>query len=184
MVSGYEIRQAGGLAQGCNIILRSQAGRQVYTLNPDLLLKLEFPSNPELLSVVRGAMERLTERMGFSERECRSVTRAVDEAVTNIIRHAYRGQPNQPIVLTCYRRLSKAVGSELAQGLEIVLEDQGEPPDPGRLRGRSLDEIKPGGLGLHYIRESMDVVEFSRSGGTNQLRLVRCLRPENPIQDS
>jgi hypothetical protein len=42
MVSGYEIRQAGGLAQGCNIILRSQAGRQVYTLNPDLLLKLEF----------------------------------------------------------------------------------------------------------------------------------------------
>ena len=164
-------------------ILRSQAGRQVYTLNTDLLLKLEFPSNPELLCVVRGTMERLTERMGFAERECRSVTRAVDEAVTNIIRHAYRGQPNQPIVLTCYR-LPKAVGSELAQGLEIVLEDQGEPPDPGRLRGRSLDEIKPGGLGLHYIRESMDVVEFSSSGGTNQLRLVRCLRPENTIQDS
>jgi anti-sigma regulatory factor (Ser/Thr protein kinase) len=159
------------------------AGRQVDTLNTDLLLKLEFPSNPELLGVVRGAMERLTEGMGFSERECRSVTRAVDEAVTNIIRHAYRGQPNQPIVLTGYR-LPKAVESELAQGLEIVLEDEGEPPDPGRLRGRSLDEIKPGGLGLHYIRESMDVVEFSRSGGTNQLRLVRWLRPENTIQDS
>jgi len=167
----------------CTPHFAQQAGRQVYTLNPDLLLKLEFPSNPELLCVVRGAMERLTERMGFSERESRSVTRAVDEAVTNIIRHAYRGQPNQPIVLTCYR-LPKAVGSELAQGLEIVLEDQGEPPDPGRLRGRSLDEIKPGGLGLHYIRESMDVVEFSSSGGKNQLRLVRCLRPENTIQDS
>jgi hypothetical protein len=90
---------------------------------------------------------------------------------------------SRPIVLTCYR-LPKAVGSELAQGLEIVLEDQGEPPDPDRLRGRSRDEIKPGGLGLHYIRESMDVVEFSRSGGTNQLRLVRSLRPENTIQDS
>ena len=159
------------------------AGKRVNPLNTDLLLKLEFPSNPELLCAVRGAMERLTERMGFSESECRSVTRAVDEAVTNIIHHAYRGQPNHPIVLTCYR-LPKAVGSELAQGLEIVLEDQGEPPDPGRLRGRSLDEIKPGGLGLHYIRESMDVVEFSRSGGTNQLRLVRRLRPENTIQNS
>jgi anti-sigma regulatory factor (Ser/Thr protein kinase) len=163
--------------------LRSQAERQVDTLNTDLLLKLEFPSNPELLCVVRGAMERLTETIGFSECECRSVTRAVDEAVTNIIRHAYRGQPNQPIILTCYR-LPKAVGSERAQGLEIVLEDQGEPPDPDRLRGRSPDEIKPGGLGLHYIRESMDVVEFSRSGGTNQLRLVRRLRPENTIQNS
>lgn len=159
------------------------AGKRVNTLNTDLLLKLEFPSNPELLCAVRGAMERLTERMGFSERECRSVTRAVDEAVTNIIRHAYKGQPNHPIVLTCYR-LPKAAGSELAQGMEIVLEDQGEPPDPGRLRGRSPDEIKPGGLGLHYIRESMDVVEFSSSGGTNHLRLVRCLRSENTIRGS
>jgi hypothetical protein len=47
------------------LILHSQAGRRVDTLNIDLLLKLEFPSNPELLCVARGAMERLTERMGF-----------------------------------------------------------------------------------------------------------------------
>jgi len=145
-------------------ILRSQAGRQVYTLNTDLLLKLEFPSNPELLCVVRGTMERLTERMGFAERECRSVTRAVDEAVTNIIRHAYRGQPNQPIVLTCYR-LPKAVGSELAQGLEIVLEDQGEPPDPDRLRGRSRDELHPrkygcGGIQQLWRKESASISQM------------------------
>lgn len=167
----------------CDVILLGQAGGRVYTLNPDLLLKLEFPSNPELLCAVRGALERLTERMGFSERDCRSVTRAVDEAVTNIIRHAYGGQPNQPIVLTC-NRMQETTKSGAAQGLEIMLEDQGEPPDAGNLRGRSLDEIKPGGLGLHYIRESMDIVEFSRSGGTNHLRLVRCLRPENAIQGS
>lgn len=152
-------------------------------MSPDLLLKLEFPSNPELLCAVRGAIERLTERMGFSERECRSVTRAVDEAVTNIIRHAYGGRSNQPIVLTC-NCTHEAAKSAAAQGLEIMLEDRGEPADPEKLRGRSLDEIRPGGLGLHYIRESMDVVEFSRSGGTNQLRLVRYLRPENVIQGS
>ncbi len=149
----------------------------------DLLLKLEFFSNPELLYVVRAAMERLTERMGFSERECRSVTRAVDEALTNIIRHAYGGHLNQLIVVTCYRTSKKAT-PETGQALEIVLQDQGEPADPAKMRGRSLDEIKPGGLGLHYIRESMDFVEFSNAGGTNQLRLVRCLRPESTAQGS
>jgi len=60
----------------------------------DLLLKLELQSNPELLCAVRGAMERLTEKMGFPEPQCRSVTRAVDEAMTNIIRHAYGNQPD------------------------------------------------------------------------------------------
>jgi hypothetical protein len=31
--------------------------------------------------------------MGFSELACRSITRAVDEAMTKIIRHAYGGRP-------------------------------------------------------------------------------------------
>jgi len=147
------------------------------------LVKLEWQSNPELLCTVRGAMERLTEGMGFSEPECRSVTRAVDEAVTNIIRHAYKGQQNHPIAMTCYRT-QENIDGKAVQGLEIMLEDQGEPADPAKMRGRPLEEIKPGGLGLHYIRESMDVVEFNRSGSTNQLRLVRYLRPKNSSPNS
>jgi serine/threonine-protein kinase RsbW len=50
--------------------------------------------------------------------------------------------------------------------------------DPAKLRGRRLDEIKPGGLGLHFIRQSMDVVEFKREQGTNQLRLIKYLQSE------
>ena len=165
-----------------NLAVKQENG-PIPSRQADLLLKIELFSNPELLCVVRGAMERLTESMGFSERACRSITRAVDEALTNIIRHAYAGRPNRPIVLTCYRT-KKTAESEPAQGLEIVLQDQGAPADPAKMRGRSLDEIKPGGLGLHYIRESMDVVEFSNSGGANQLRLVRYTRPENTVQDS
>jgi anti-sigma regulatory factor (Ser/Thr protein kinase) len=144
----------------------------------ELLLKLELRGNPELLCAVRGAMDGLTERMGFSEPECRSVTRAVDEALANVIRHAYEGKPDQPIELTCYRTQG-AVDGEPRDGLEIVLEDYGAPVDPEKLRGRPLDEIRPGGLGLHYIRESMDGMEFSRSGGANRLRLVKYLRPRD-----
>jgi anti-sigma regulatory factor (Ser/Thr protein kinase) len=45
------------------------------------------------------------------------------------------------------------------------------------LKGRSFDEIRPGGLGLHFIRQSMDEVEFSRKKGKNLLRMVKYLSP-------
>jgi serine/threonine-protein kinase RsbW len=146
----------------------------------DKLLRLELQSNPELLCAVRGAMEKLTERMGFPESECRSVTRAVDEAMTNIIRHAYGNQPDQPIELTCYRARGGPSG-ELLEGLEIILKDHGAPAEPEKMQGRPLEEVKPGGLGLHYIRQSMDIMEFSRADGTNQLRLVKYLEPKGSV---
>jgi serine/threonine-protein kinase RsbW len=140
-----------------------------------LLLKLELHSDPHLLCVVRGALERLTEVFGFSPPDRRSITRAVDEALTNIMRHGYNGRTDQPIEVYCTR-----VGPRPSQhhdGLEIMLCDQGPPVDPSKLRGRRLDEIKPGGLGLHFIRQSMDTVEYQRSGSTNQFRLVKYLQP-------
>jgi len=148
-------------------------------MSGDLLLKLELRSDPSLLSVVRGAMERLTEVFGFSPPECRSVTRAVDEALTNIIRHCYRGKLDQPIEVAC-SRVQGRVASLRRAGLEILLSDRGPAVDPAKLRGRRLDEIKPGGLGLHFIRQSMDTVEFKRMRGMNQLRLVKYAQPGKP----
>jgi serine/threonine-protein kinase RsbW len=138
------------------------------------LLKLELSSDPQLLCVVRGALERLTEVFGFSPPDRRSVTRAVDEALTNIMRHCYNGRTDQPIEVYCSRVRSR---SQSADGLEILLCDQGPAVDPSKLRGRRLDEIKPGGLGLHFIRQSMDTVEYQRAGDTNQFRLVKYLQP-------
>jgi serine/threonine-protein kinase RsbW len=139
------------------------------------LLKLELHSDPTLLCVVRGALERLTEVFGFSPPERRSVTRAVDEAITNIMRHCYNGRTDQPIEVYCSRVPPRA--SHQADGLQILLCDQGPEVDPSKLRGRRLEEIKPGGLGLHFIRQSMDTVEYQRSGSTNQFRLVKYLQP-------
>jgi len=144
-------------------------------MSGDLLLKLELRSNPNMLSVVRGAMERLTEVFGFSPPDCRSVTRAVDEALTNIMRHCYLGKLDQPIEVAC-SRVRRGASAVRVEGLEILLSDRGPAVDPSKLRGRRLDEIKPGGLGLHFIRQSMDTVEFKRLRGMNQLRLIKYLQ--------
>jgi serine/threonine-protein kinase RsbW len=145
--------------------------------NRGLLLDLTLASDPRLLCVVRAAIERLTEVNGFSPPECRSITRAVDEAVANVMRHAYRGSLDKRIDLSC-KRISGMVNGIPREGLEIELLDQGVPFDQNKLTARSLDEVKPGGLGLHFIRDSMDVMEHSHKDGVNRLRLVKYFSAE------
>lgn len=152
-------------------------------MSKDLLMKLELLSDPSLLCVVRAAIEQLTDLFGFQAPERRSVTRAVDEALTNIVRHAYGGQAGRPIEIL-FRRVPQRRGGKRADGLEILLCDRGLAVDPAKLRGRRLDEIKPGGLGLHFIRQSMDRVEFKRARGVNQLRLIKYLQSAREARNS
>jgi serine/threonine-protein kinase RsbW len=126
------------------------------------------------LCVVRSAVMRLTEELGFPVAECRALTRAVDEALANIIRHAYGGRPEQPIELLC-RRTQDRTGGKLRAGLEIVLVDQGATVDRKKLCGRSLDDVRPGGLGLHFIQEAVDVMQYTSQAHRNRLRLVKYL---------
>jgi serine/threonine-protein kinase RsbW len=148
-----------------------------------MLLKLELRSNPEMLCVVRAGLGQLTEKLGLPEAECRAVVLAVDEALTNIIRHAYGGNAGRPIELSC-RRIEKRHNGALREALEIIVEDRGPKIDSEKLCGRPLEDVKPGGLGLHLIRESMDTVEFRRKIGKNQLRMVKFLHAAEPRKDS
>jgi serine/threonine-protein kinase RsbW len=133
-----------------------------------------LPSNPEILSVVRNAMMRLSRELGFPARECRALTRAVDEALANIICHAYGGRKGQPIELSCRRMHARRSGNQRAS-LEIVLVDRGAAADRKKLRGRSLDDVRPGGLGLHFIQGGVDVMQYRSQGAQNRLRLVKYL---------
>jgi len=136
------------------------------------LLRLELPSDPEILCVVRSAMMRLTEEVGFAAADSRALTRAVDEALANIIRHAYEGKPGQPIELLC-RRLPNRSGKLTRPGIEIVLVDHGTPADRKKLHSRALDDVRPGGLGIHFIQDAVDEMKYTSYHDSNRLRLVK-----------
>lgn len=143
-------------------------------LHGELLLRLHLESNPEALCLVRAVLERAAELFHGPESESRAVVRSVDEALANVIRHAYKGQAGQPIEVIC-RRLYAGLGKQKARGLEILVIDQGAPADKKKLQGRPLGEIRPGGLGLHFMKQSMDKIEFQRKNGKNVLRMVKFL---------
>ena len=126
---------------------------------------LDIPSDPAALFLVRGVVERLSERMGFAAEETGRMVLAVDEACTNVIRHAYGDRTNERIVLTF-----EATGEHL----EILVRDFGPGADAGLFAARDLDDVRPGGLGMHFIRSAMDRVEYeNQQGGGMLLRLIK-----------
>jgi anti-sigma regulatory factor (Ser/Thr protein kinase) len=143
------------------------------------LLQLELASDPDILSAVRSALMRLAEEQGFPAAECRAITRAVDEALANVIRHAYSGRPGQPIEVLCRRIQIRSCGSKRA-ALEIVLVDHGAAADRKKLCGRSFEDVRPGGLGMHFIQEGVDVMQYKSLGRRNWLRLVKFLPVAQP----
>jgi sigma-B regulation protein RsbU (phosphoserine phosphatase) len=60
----------------------------------------------------------------------------------------------------------------------LSLEDSAPTVDPARVKPRSLDEPRPGGIGTHLIRTVMDQAEFVRTAGErgNLLRMVKRIR--------
>lgn len=125
-----------------------------------------MPSHPRFLSLIRAAIGELASVYGLPDNECRGITLAVDEALANIIRHAYRGDANRAIEVNC---------RAWADRLEFTLLDQGEPPDLERIAAQPLDDEALGGRGTHIIRMVMDEVCYERVPWGNQLRLSKRL---------
>jgi anti-sigma regulatory factor (Ser/Thr protein kinase) len=126
---------------------------------------LEIPSDPAALFLVRCLVERITERLAFPLEEVARMILAVDEACTNVIRHAYDNRRDERITLRFIIQEDR---------LEIHLRDFGKTPKLEDLRPRDLNEIRPGGLGVHFIRASMDEVHYGTPpGGGGMLKLVK-----------
>ena len=141
----------------------------------DAPIQLSIASVPCHLPVVRAALERLCEMLGFDEDTRGQIVLAVDEALTNVIRHAYHGQEGRPIAVTLSRLRPPANGT----ALEIQIRDWGQPVDPTRIRSRDLDDIRPGGLGVHLMSQCMDSVQYAPAeGGGTRLTMTKMLHKE------
>lgn len=123
-------------------------------MHADHSIQLQFNSDPDILPGIRGMVVSLCERFGFEEHEIGQVALAVDEALANVIRHGYESSPDGQIWMRC-----RIIDSENPT-LQIVLEDEGHQVDGEQMQGRDLDDLRPGGLGLHIMREVMDKCEF------------------------
>lgn len=131
----------------------------------DLLVRpAELASLPALMEHAKEACARA----GVGGEAAHAVRLAVEEAVMNLIEHAYAGMPPGPI------GVSVDAGPER---IVVTVEDRARPFDPAAAPRPDLDascEERPiGGLGWHLIRELMDEIRYESEDGLNRLTLVK-----------
>jgi anti-sigma regulatory factor (Ser/Thr protein kinase) len=131
-----------------------QAGVTAHSVSLFAAMKrrtLEFSSHAGNLALMRNFVRSFLDAFPLSERDRTLMVLGVDEACTNIIRHAYKLRDDQPIALFCEGR---------ADCVRVRLRDYGEQPKPEALRERRREIIRPGGLGLLMIRNAFDKIDY------------------------
>lgn len=103
---------------------------------------------------------------GYPDLERGRIVLAADEAVTNVIRHTYKGENGKPITLTA---------NMTDTHLHLRMRDYGPPVDVEKLKGRELEDVKPGGLGLHLLKTVFTIVEHNPLPDGNEWHLAKPL---------
>lgn len=135
------------------------------------LTKTILSSTDNLLEM-REFVSDAARRFGFPDEETSKIALAVDEACTNIIKHAYQNRSDKRIQVTIIREANK---------FEIRIVDEGKTFDPETIKPLNLKEhlshYRRGGLGVYLMRTLMDKVEYGTiSGNKNEVRLTKFLQ--------
>jgi len=133
----------------------------------ELLVK----STTDNLAAIRDFVKSAANQSGFSEDSTGKIILAVDEACTNIIKHAYKYSPEGNILIKVKFNDPK---------FSISITDDGSHFDPNKVPEPDLREYykqkRVGGLGMFLIKKLMDEVNYSTlSGNKNQVILVKYL---------
>lgn len=160
-------------------------------------IRVEIRSNPLYLAGVRELVSNVAKRLGFPEESAGQIALAVDEALCNVIRHGYAKAPDRPIWLSMWPEGGAWNGTAPTAGcgcgsnvqtqtmpdaLKIVIEDEARQVDPSVIRSRDLDEIRPGGLGVHIIQTVMDQAVYERRAGSG-MRLTMTKKRVSPANE-
>ena len=131
--------------------------------------KLRISSSTENLEIIREFINNIASKAGFSEENVDQIELAVDEACTNVIKHAYKYSDKRMLDISVMLDNEK---------MEIIIMDKGAGFNPEKLPVPNLEKYmrvaKAGGLGIHLMRTLMDEVNFSMNPGKrNQVSLVK-----------
>lgn len=129
---------------------------------------ISVQASTEHLAEVRNFVAKHASDFGFKKQDVADIRLAVDEAYTNIIKHAYKNDKH------------KSVDIELGYNSSefwISLLDTGDAFDPNNYSKpdvrQKIKEKKRGGVGVYLIKKLMDSVEYNTDGSVNEIRMSK-----------
>jgi serine/threonine-protein kinase RsbW len=124
-------------------------------------------SQTQLLKMVVELTRHVTTLFNFSLAEAQKISLAIDEAVTNVIKHSYGNDGNQKITIEYYLT---------DDGVRIRICYRGLPPDISdeevNIEGM-IKKKKKGGLGVKLMKTIMDSVVYSTRNGENCCEMIK-----------
>lgn len=142
------------------------------------VLSLSIPADLSYLSLAHNFVREASRKRGFSGDDLYKIELSLEEAITNVIQHAFTEDEKESFQIVC---------RHVPLGIEIVIREKGIPFDPRQLpEYRSSDDaenLSTSGMGIFLMRQSMDEVSFHNLGMEGkETRLVKYL-PSKSIEE-
>jgi serine/threonine-protein kinase RsbW len=131
-------------------------------------LRLVIPSQTRYLNLVTGLAKRASVVAGMDDATAAKVSIAVDEAVTNVILHAYHGDLDQLVEIEL-RFMPAALEVHIWHNGQGIRDDDVVLPDPREY----VRHPRKGGLGLLLMSRFMDEVHFLETAEKNECCMVK-----------
>lgn len=138
--------------------------------SPDQTHRIKVQASTEHLSEVRDFVASYATKHGVSEQEVDSIRLAVDEAYTNIIKHAYQYDDSKFVEIIMGSQDKEFWVSLIDNGKSF---DPTAYPDPdvhSRVKAKQR-----GGVGVFLMKKMMDRIEYHEHNGTNEIRMIKKL---------
>ncbi len=135
----------------------------------DILFKMSFCSHANRLKLLRSVIRDAADIAGLNNEQAGEVVLAVNEACMNIIQHGYQMKPDGWIDIE--------VASD-DKAVSFRLRDYAPAVDSASCCSRALEDVRPGGIGVHLIQSLMDEYEFlaTPDGGGNLFQMKKYFR--------
>jgi len=145
-------------------------------------LTLTIDSDLREVSLLAVAVNAACQHLGLDKSKAGEVELCLVEAVTNVIRHAYKGEPDNSVIV--------AVSSSM-RSLTIEISDTGETMPSNRIEqlvhgtqpspeeDAPVSSLAEGGRGLQIMHDLMDSIAYTTTGKANVLTMIKQIPTEN-----
>lgn len=141
------------------------------------VIEMKLPAEAEYVSLIRLTLSGVFSRAGASYDDIEDAKIAVSEAVTNAVKHAYKGEDVDAAIYLCFEIYEDKI--------RVVVSDQGQSFDYeekkkelGRYQeDENIDFLREGGLGLFLIESLMDEVKVNKDNGVT-ISMIKYIKKE------
>ena len=139
------------------------------------VVRLSLPSDLSYLRLAQMVIQETAIKIGFVGDDLYQIDLAAEEAISNVMVHAFADQERENFDLICERA---------PLGMKITIKEKGLPFDPGQIPdyhpAENIDQMSASGMGVFLMREYMDEVYFRNLGMEGkETNLVKYLPAKN-----